>query len=131
MTESGSLQRLIFQFKLFGGGCFGNARQWWPWIHIQDEVKAIRFLLESSDADGPYNLTAPNPVTNKTFTKILGRVLKRPAFLPIPGFAMKLLLGEVATIVLDGQRAVPKRLLEAGYEFEHTDLEPALENLIK
>jgi uncharacterized protein (TIGR01777 family) len=131
MTESGSLQRLLFQFKLFGGGPFGGGSQWWPWIHIQDEVKAIRFLLESSDADGPYNLTAPNPVTNKTFSKILGRVLKRPAFMPIPAFAMKLLLGEVATIVLDGQRAVPRRLQEAGYEFQFTDLERALEQLIK
>lgn len=131
MTESGSLQRLLFQFKIFGGGPFGGGSQWWPWIHIQDEVKAIRFLLEKEDAAGPYNLTAPNPVTNKTFSKTLGRVLNRPSFVPIPAFAMKLLVGEVATVVLDGQRAVPKRLLEAGYKFEHTDLEAALENLIK
>ncbi len=131
MTEGGPLSRLLVQFKLFAGGPFGNGRQWWPWIHIQDEVKAIRFLMEKTDADGPYNLTAPTPVTNKEFSKKLGRVLKRPSFIPVPGFAMKLLVGEVATVVLDGQRAIPKRLQEAGYEFEFTNLEVALEDLIK
>lgn len=131
MTESGPLPRLLIQFKLFGGGPFGGGDQWWPWIHIQDEVRAIRFLLEKDDADGPYNLTAPNPVTNKTFSKILGKVLNRPAFWPIPRFAMKLLVGEIATTVLDGQRAVPKRLLEAGFEFQYTDLERALRQITK
>jgi uncharacterized protein (TIGR01777 family) len=131
MTEAGPLQRLLVQFKLFAGGPFGNGRQWWPWIHIKDEVQAIRFLLEKEDADGPYNLTAPTPETNKSFSKKLGRVLKRPSFIPVPGFAMKLLVGEVATVVLDGQRAVPAKLQEAGYSFKFTELEEALKDLIK
>ncbi|MFZ0543882.1 MAG: TIGR01777 family oxidoreductase [Candidatus Promineifilaceae bacterium] len=129
MHEGGPLPRLLFQFKVFGGGPFGGGQQWWSWLHIRDEVRAIRFLLESETANGPYNLTAPNAVTNKQFSKILGRVLNRPSFMPIPGFAMKLLLGEVATTVLDGQRVIPKRLLEAGFEFEYNDLGSALENL--
>lgn len=131
MTETGPLPRLLFQYKLFGGGPFGGGQQWWAWIHIQDVVKAMRFLLEKEDADGPYNLTAPNPVTNKTYGKILGRVLNRPSLIPVPGFAMKLLVGEVATVVLDGQRAIPKQLQEADYTFQFTDLEPALENILK
>jgi uncharacterized protein (TIGR01777 family) len=131
VAESGTLQRLLFQYKLFGGGPFGGGQQWWAWIHIRDVVKAMRFLLEKEDADGPYNLTAPNPVTNKEYSKVLGRVLKRPSFIPIPAFAMRLLVGEVATVVLDGQRAVPTRLQEAGYDFQFTNLEPALEDLLK
>lgn len=131
MTEGGPLPRLLIQFKLFGGGPFGGGDQWWPWIHIQDEIRAIRFLLEKENAGGPYNLTAPNPVTNKEFSKTLGRVLNRPSFWPIPGFAMKLLVGEIATTVLDGQRAIPKRLQETGFDFQYTDLEQALNQLIK
>jgi len=131
MTEGGPLPRLLLQFKLFGGGPFGGGQQWWAWIHIQDVVKAMRFLLESETADGPYNLTTPDPVTNKEYSRVLGRVLKRPSFMPIPGFAMKLLVGEVATVVLDGQRAIPKRLQEAGYQYQFTDLQRALEDIIK
>jgi uncharacterized protein (TIGR01777 family) len=131
MTEGGPLPRQLIQFKLFGGGPFGGGEQYWPWIHIQDVVKAMRFLLESETADGPYNLTAPDPVTNKEYGKVLGRVLKRPSFFPIPAFAMRLLVGEVATVVLDGQRAIPKRLQEAGYPYQFTDLERALRDLIK
>ena len=131
MTEGGPLERLLFQFKMFAGGPFGNGRQWWPWIHIQDEVQAIRFLLEKADADGPYNLTAPTPETNKAFSKKLGQVMKRPSFIPVPGFAMKLLVGEVSTVVLDGQRAIPKRLQKEGYDFEFTNLKPALTDLIQ
>jgi uncharacterized protein (TIGR01777 family) len=131
MTEGGPLPRQLIQFKLFGGGPFGGGQQYWSWIHIQDVVKAMRFLLESDTADGPYNLTAPDPVTNKENSKVLGRVVKRPSFIPIPGFAMKLLVGEVATVVLDGQRVIPQRLQEAGYEFQFTNLEMALKDLIK
>lgn len=131
VKESGPLQRLLLQFKLFGGGPFGGGNQWWPWLHIQDEVKAIRFLLEKADAEGPYNISSPNPVTNKTFSQVLGRVLNRPSFWPIPAFAMRLLVGEVATVVLDGQRVIPKKLLDEGYEFQFTDLEKALKDILK
>jgi uncharacterized protein (TIGR01777 family) len=130
MTEAGPLQRLLFQFKMFAGGPFGNGRQWWPWIHIDDEVQAIRYLLEKEDASGPYNLTAPTPESNKNFSKKLGQVLNRPSFIPVPGFAMKLLVGEVATVVLDGQRAIPAKLQEAGYNFEFEELKAALKDLI-
>ncbi len=130
-TEGGALPRMLPPFKLGLGGRLGSGRQWFPWIHIRDEVRAIRFLVEREDASGPYNLTAPNPVTNAEFTRALGRVLGRPALLPVPALALKVLFGEMATVLLDGQRAVPRRLLEAGFSFEFTDVEAALRDLLK
>lgn len=130
-TEGGALPRMLPPFKLGLGGRLGSGRQWFPWIHIRDEVRAIRFLVEREDASGPYNLTAPNPVTNAELTRALGRVLGRPALLPVPALALKVLFGEMATVLLDGQRAVPRRLLEAGFSFEFTDVEAALRDLLK
>jgi uncharacterized protein (TIGR01777 family) len=129
--KGGSLPRLLLPFKLFVGGYFGSGQQWWPWIHFQDEIRAICFLVEKEGANGPYNLTAPNPKTNREFGKTMGRVLKRPSLIPVPAFAMRLLVGEVATVVLDGQRAIPKRLQEAGFDFQFNELEPALRDLLK
>lgn len=129
-TEGGPLPRLLTQFKLFGGGHFGSGRQWWPWIHIDDVTRATRFLMEDSSAAGAFNITAPNPLTNRDFGKALGRALNRPALLPVPAFAMRLLVGEVATVVLDGQRAIPKKLEELGFTFRFNDLEEALLDLL-
>lgn len=129
-TEGGALPRMLPPFKFGLGGPLGSGRQWFPWIHIRDEVRAIRFLIEHEDAHGPYNLTAPNPVTNAEFTKALGRVLRRPAFMPVPAFALKLLFGEMATVLLDGQRAVPQRLLDAGFSFTFEEVEQALRDLL-
>lgn len=130
-AEGGALPRMLPPFKLGLGGRLGSGRQWFPWIHIRDEVRAIRFLVEQENASGPYNLTAPNPVTNAEFTQALGRVLGRPALFPVPALALKLIFGEMATVLLDGQRAVPRRLLDAGFTFEFTDVETALRNLLK
>ena len=101
-----------------------------PWIHIDDEVGAIRFLIDNADAKGAYHLSAPEVVNNATLAKILGRVMKRPSFLPAPGFAFKLAFGELAILLLEGQRAIPKRLEEAGYSFKFPQVEPALKDLI-
>ncbi|MGH2535807.1 MAG: TIGR01777 family oxidoreductase [Candidatus Promineifilaceae bacterium] len=128
--EGGPLQRMLPPFKLFVGGPFGSGNQWWPWIHLMDEVRAIRFLLENEAASGPYNLTAPMPVRNRDFARALGRALGRPALIPVPGFAMKLLFGEVANLVLDGQRAIPQRLEQAGFAFRFHDPEQALRDLL-
>jgi uncharacterized protein (TIGR01777 family) len=125
--EGGALRKALPLFKLGLGGRFGTGRQWWAWIAIEDEVGAIRFLLDS-DVAGPVNLTAPEPVTNAEYTKVLGRVLGRPTVLPVPSFGPKLLLGsEGAEAVLHAsQRVVPEVLLGAGFRFRHPTLEPAL-----
>lgn len=128
--EGGALPAMSLPFKIMMGGPLGDGRQWFPWIHIEDEVGAIRFLLKREDAQGPFNLTAPAPVTNRELTRALGRVMSRPSFLPAPGFALRLALGEMADMLLQGQRAVPSRLLEMGYVFRWPDLEPALRDLI-
>jgi uncharacterized protein (TIGR01777 family) len=128
--KGGPLERLKLPYLLFGGMYFGNGRQWWPWIHIDDEIRALKFLLENDKASGPFNLTAPNPVTNRQFGKALGRALHRPSYLPVPGFAMRLLVGEVATVVLDGQRVVPEKLQALGFTFDFPELEPALLDVV-
>ena len=129
-SDGGALPRLLLPYKLFAGGPFGNGRQYYAWIHAADEVAAIRFLIENDGAHGVYNLTAPSPVTNAAFGKALGQVLNRPSLIPVPGFAMRALLGDVTTIVLDGQRVVPKRLQESGFEFKFPEIEGALRDLV-
>ncbi len=129
--EGGALPRLILPFRFFVGGPLGRGRQWVPWIHITDEVRAVRFLMENPDARGPYNLTAPNPVPNAQMARVLGRVLGRPAWLPVPAPALRLLLGEMADVLLTGQRAVPQRLLEAGFIFRFPELDAALADLLR
>ena len=129
--RGGALPRLILPFRFFAGGPLGNGRQWYPWIHLADEVAAIRFLIETEAAAGPANLTAPHPVTNAALSTTIGRVLGRPALLPAPGFALRLALGDMATVVLDGQRAVPSRLLALGFRFRFPDVEEALRDLLR
>ena len=126
----GVLPLVILPFRLFMGGRLGSGRQWFPWIHIADEVAAIRFLIENRAARGAFNLAAPNPLTNAAFGKLAGKVLGRPSFVPVPAFALRLLLGEMATTVLDGQRAVPQRLLALGFTFRFPDAEAALRDLL-
>lgn len=129
-TKGGPLPRLLKQFQWFAGGSFGRGDQHWPWIHIEDVAAAIRFLAKNEEAKGPFNITSPTPVTNKQFSKALGTVLKRPSFWPIPAFAMKLLVGEVSIVVLEGQRAIPAKLTKLGYEFKHSELSSALEDIL-
>lgn len=128
--EGGPLERMVLPYKLFGGVYFGDGKQWWSWIHIEDELRALRFLMEHESASGPYNLTAPNPVTNREFGKILGKVMDRPSYMPVPRFAMNLLVGEVATVVVHGQRVVPAKLLELGFSFKYPELKQALEEIL-
>jgi len=129
--DGGFLPRVLLPFRLFVGGHLGSGKQWIPWIHIQDEAKAIRFLIEKEDLKGVFNLTSPNPLVSKDFFKILGKVIKRPSWLHIPGFFLRLFLGQMAEeLILSGQRALPKRLLESGYEFLYSDLESALKEIL-
>lgn len=129
-NEGGAFPKQVLPFKLFIGGPVGSGKQWYPWIHIEDEVRAIRFLIANENAEGPFNLCAPNPVTNKEFSKLIGEILGRPSFLPAPAFALRLLFGEMAVVLLEGQRAVPQRLLELGFRFKYETPRAALQNLL-
>jgi uncharacterized protein len=130
-VQEGALPRLLLLVRLFLVGPIGNGKQWFPWIHVEDEARAIRFLIENEQARGPFNLTAPDSLTSAGFAKVLGRVVRRPSFVPIPGFAMKLIVGEVANVLLEGQRAIPTRLLGLGFQFRFPDAESALHDLLK
>ena len=129
-AEEGALYRLLLPFRLFVGGRMGSGKQWLSWIHLTDQVRAIRFLIEDEEASGPYNLAAPHPVTNAEFARVLGRVMGRPSIVPLPAFAMKLAFGEVASVLLEGQRALPGRLLDLGFTFRFPDAEAALRDLL-
>ncbi len=129
-TRGGVLPLMALPFKLFVGGPVGSGRQYVPWIHIVDEVAAIRFLIDNQEAAGPFNLSAPNPLTNAQFSRTLARVLGRPAWIRVPGPILRLLLGEMASLVLEGQRAVPQRLLDIGFSFRFPDAEAALRDLL-
>ena len=124
--EGGALGRMLTPFKLGVGGPIAGGDQYMPWVHVDDVVGAYLFALDTEAATGPINVSAPEPATNKEFSKALGKTLKRPAFAPVPGFALKLLYGEMATIVTGGVRMVPARLEELGYEFRRPDLRDAL-----
>ncbi|KJH77065.1 MULTISPECIES: TIGR01777 family oxidoreductase [Pseudomonas] len=128
-ADGGFLSRLLLPFKLAMGGPLGNGRQWMPWIHIKDQVGLIDFLLHQNTTSGPYNACAPKPVRNSEFAKTLGAVLHRPAFMPMPSLALKVCLGEMSLLLLGGQKAMPVRLLEAGFTFQFTDLRAALDDL--
>lgn len=127
-SGAGALAKMLPFFKLGIGGPVAGGQQYVPWVHIDDVVGVMAFSL-AAQCSGPVNLTAPEPVTNREFSRTLGRVLHRPAFAPVPGLAVKVLYGEMASIVTTGQRAVPRRLLEFGYDFRRPDLEEALRSV--
>ena len=124
--SGGALAKMLPFFKAGVGGPVAGGRQYVPWIHLDDVVGAILFELDTPAASGPVNLTAPEPATNRELSKALGRALRRPAFAPVPALAVKTLYGQMAEIVIAGQRAVPARLTELGYDFKQPELEAAL-----
>jgi len=128
--EGGALGRMLPIFRVGGGGRLGSGRQWMPWIHIDDVVAGLVHTMDCTDCDGAYNLTAPEPVDNREFTRALGQVLRRPAVVPVPGFALRLAFGELAGALLAGQRALPRRLLREGFSFRHSTLPAALNDLV-
>ncbi len=132
MTPTGGwMSPLLLPFRFFVGGQLGSGQQWWPWIHVKDYVGAVCHLIQQKDAAGVYNITIPEPTRMEDFGKVLASVINRPYWFPTPAFALKLLLGEMSTLILDGQRAVPARLLESGYTYYYPNLLPALENLFR
>lgn len=127
----GALDKMLLPFKLGLGGRLGDGRQWFPWIHLDDIVGIFRHALLNEQVIGPINGVAPGIVTNAEFTKELAEALHRPTFLPVPEFALKLLMGEMAEVVLNSMRALPTGALATGYKFKHANLRPALESLFK
>ncbi|MCL5281116.1 MAG: TIGR01777 family oxidoreductase [Planctomycetes bacterium] len=130
--EGGVLPRFIMPYRFFLGGTLGNGRQWLSWISLEDEIRAIRFLMEKASLRGAFNLAAPNPVTMRQFSHTLGRVLGRPAWTRVPAFVLRLVFGRMADeLLLASQRAVPQRLTEAGFTFKYPQLQAALEAAIR
>jgi uncharacterized protein len=127
--HAGILPRMELPFRLWAGGRLGSGKQWMSWIHIQDEIEAVLFLLENETARGAYNLTAPTPLTNVVFEHCLGKALQRPDWIAAPGFAIRLALGKMSELILQGQRVLPERLSAAGYAFHFTDLPSALADI--
>ena len=131
-TKGGALPKLMRPFRFHLGGHLGNGRQWFSWISLHDEVRAIRFLIEHGEARGVFNLTAPEPVTMKDFCRTLGEVLDRPAWTAVPAVALRLAFGEMAReVLLAGQRVMPKRLMEQGFEFVHSNAADALAAIVR
>lgn len=130
-SKEGALAYMITPFRFGLGGHLGDGHQYLPWIHIRDEVRAIRFLIEHPECEGAFNLSAPNPVTNREFTSTLARVLRRPKLGWVPGPVLKLAIGERARLMLTGQRVIPDALQRAGFRFDFDRLEPALAELLR
>jgi uncharacterized protein (TIGR01777 family) len=126
----GALAKMLPIFRLGLGGPLGDGRQWLPWIHLADEVAAIRFLLDRQELAGPFNLAAPEPATNESFSRALARALGRPCFARVPAAALRLAVGEMAQVLLSGQKVRPRRLIEAGFAFRFPRLESALADLL-
>jgi hypothetical protein len=129
-ASGGALARMLPFFRLGVGGPVAGGRQYVPWVHLDDVAGAVLHCLDSSGAAGPVYVTAPDPATNTELARALGRVLGRPAVLPVPALALRLLYGEMAEVVTTGQRVLPERLERLGYRFRHPELEPALRDVL-
>jgi uncharacterized protein (TIGR01777 family) len=127
--KGGALGQMIPLFKRYIGGPIGNGRQWFSWIHMQDLVAAFVFLLKNENITGAVNFCSPNPVRNRDLARALGAALHRPSFIPAPGFMIRLILGEFGSVILKGQRVIPRRLSEQGFKFQYPDIKKALESL--
>jgi uncharacterized protein (TIGR01777 family) len=129
--EGGALAKILPPFRFFLGGPLGHGKQWFPWIHRDDEAEALTFLLQNEKAAGPFNLCAPGIVNNREFSKTLAQILHRPCFIPAPAWVLKILFGELSLCILEGQKAVPKKILELGYVFRHQNIHDALRAPLK
>jgi uncharacterized protein (TIGR01777 family) len=127
--KGGALSQMIPLFKKYIGGPIGSGKQWFSWIHIKDLAEAFAFLLKHPEILGPVNVCSPNPVRNKDLAKALGKALHKPSFMPAPGFMIKLVLGEFGSVILEGQKVIPKKLLENGFVFQYVDIHKALQNI--
>lgn len=129
--KGGALGQMIPLFRKYLGGPLGSGNQWFSWIHIEDLTAAFLFLLGHPEFSGPVNFTAPNPVRNRELAKTIGKAMGRPSFLPVPGFMLKLALGEFGSILLEGQKVIPQKLLNSGFQFRYPEIEQAIEQIIR
>jgi len=129
--NEGALQKFLLPFKMFIGGPLGSGRQWFPWIHVQDEIDAILFAMEHDQIEGPVNLSAPESIRMREFCSTLGSVLGRPSWLRVPGFVLRLVLGEIAGLILYSQRIIPQKLLNSGFKFRYPNVEKALKDILR
>ncbi len=128
--KGGALAKLLTPFRLFVGGPLGSGKQPFPWIHIADEAEIFIWAFDNGDVSGPLNGTAPGVVTNEEFARVLGRVMGRPAWFPVPEFVLRIILGEGSSVVTEGQFALPERVRELGFRFSHPEVEGALRDLL-
>jgi len=129
--KGGALGQMIPLFKKFIGGPIGSGQQWFSWVHIKDLAEAFAFLMKHPEISGPVNVCSPNPLKNRDLAKALGKALHRPSFMPAPAFMIKLVLGEFGSIILEGQRVLPRRLLKQGFTFQYSDINKALQNIVR
>ena len=128
--EGGALPRMVLPFRLFAGGPLGSGRQYLSWIHRDDWTAMVSWALTAEAVSGPLNVTAPHPVTNREFARTLGRVLRRPSFIPTPAFALRAVLGEMAEVIVTGQQVLPAKAHAFGFDFTHPELEGALRSIL-
>jgi uncharacterized protein len=128
--KGGALSQMIPLFKKYIGGPIGNGNQWFSWVHIKDLAEAFVFLIKHPEISGPVNVCSPNPVRNRDLAKALGKALHRPSFIPAPGFMVKWVLGEFGSVILEGQRVIPKKLLDNGFVFQYPDIEKAVQSIV-
>lgn len=129
--SGGAMAKMIPAFRSFVGGPMGTGKQWFPWIHIDDLMSAVMFIIENQHLEGPFNFCAPNPVRNRELAKTIGSVLKRPASMPAPSFMLRLFLGEVGATMIESQRAMPDKLVKQGFKFKYPDLESAIRQIVE
>ena len=130
-SDGGALAKMLPAFKAFAGGPLGSGKQWFPWIHMDDLLAALAFVIENKEIRGPVNFCAPHPVRNRDLGKTLGKVLGRPSVMPAPALMIRMVMGEMATALLASQRAVPGKLISHGFSFKYPEIQPALKNLIQ
>jgi uncharacterized protein len=129
--DGGALPQMVLPFRLFVGGPLGNGKQWFSWIHIEDLCRAAHFVMTDKEINGPVNFTAPGPVRNRDLARAIGKVLRRPSFMPAPAFMIRLLMGEFGSVILTGQRVVPRVLQSRGFKFKFADIETSLAELLR
>jgi len=129
--DGGAMGKMVPAFRFFMGGPMGSGRQWFPWVHLDDLILAVKFILENKNIEGPLNFCAPTPITNRDFAKTMGHVLRRPTFMPAPGFLIRLVMGELGDLMLFSHRAMSEKLMSYGFTFKYPVAEAAIRDIVE